>query len=110
MREFAAQGSQKSQEIKAKADRDVTVLVAEAQSRAEQTRGEGDAERNRIFAEAYTKDPDFFAFYRSMQAYEAGLRANDTRLVLRPDSDFFKYFGNPAGRETPKEAPKAAAQ
>ncbi|HMA74527.1 MAG TPA: protease modulator HflC [Xanthobacteraceae bacterium] len=104
-----AEGSQKSQEIRAKADRDVTVLVAEAQSRAEQTRGEGDAERNRIFAEAYSKDPDFFAFYRSMQAYEAGLRANDTRLVLRPDSDFFKYFGNPTGKETPKEAPKPAA-
>jgi modulator of FtsH protease HflC len=104
------EGSQKSQEIRAKADRDVTVLVAEAQSRAEQIRGEGDAERNRIFAEAYTKDPDFFAFYRSMQAYEAGLRANDTRLVLRPDSDFFKYFGNPAGKEAPKEGPKAAAQ
>jgi len=104
------EGSQKSQEIRAKADRDVTVLVAEAQSRGEQIRGEGDAERNRIFAEAYTKDPDFFAFYRSMQAYEAGLRASDTRLVLRPDSDFFKYFGNPTGKETPKEAPKAAAQ
>ena len=104
------EGSQKSQEIRAKADRDVTVLVAEAQSRGEQIRGEGDAERNRIFAEAYTKDPDFFAFYRSMQAYETGLRANDTRLVLRPDSDFFKYFGNPAGKETPKEGPKAAAQ
>jgi modulator of FtsH protease HflC len=104
------EGSQKNLEIRAKADRDVTVLVAEAQSKAEQTRGEGDAERNRIFAEAFGKDPGFFAFYRSMQAYEAGLRANDTRLVLRPDSDFFKYFGNPAGRETPKEAPKAAAQ
>jgi membrane protease subunit HflC len=104
------EGSQKSQEIRAKADRDVTVLVAEAQSRAEQIRGEGDADRNRIFAEAYTKDPDFFAFYRSMQAYEAGLRASDTRLVLRPDSDFFKYFGNPTGKETPKEAPKAATQ
>jgi len=104
-----AEGSQKSQEIRAKADRDVTVLVAEAQSRAEQTRGDGDAERNRIFAEAYSKDPDFFAFYRSMQAYEAGLRANDTRLVLRPDSDFFKYFGNPTGKETPREAPKPAA-
>jgi len=104
------EGSQKSQEIRAKADRDVTVLVAEAQSLAEQTRGEGDAQRNRIFAEAFSKDPDFFAFYRSMQAYEAGLRASDTRLVLRPDSDFFKYFGNPTGKETPKEAPKAAAQ
>lgn len=103
------EGSQKSQEIRAKADRDVTVLVAEAQSRAEQIRGEGDAERNRIFAEAYSKDPDFFAFYRSMQAYEAGLRAGDTRLVLRPDSDFFKYFGNPAGKEMPKDASKPKA-
>ncbi len=104
------EGSQKSQEIRAKADRDVTVLVAEAQSRAEQIRGEGDAERNRIFAEAYGKDPDFFAFYRSMQAYEAGLRSGDTRLVLRPDSDFFKYFGNPAGKEMPKDAPKPPGQ
>jgi len=95
--EFRAQGSQKSQEIRARADRDVTVLVAEATSHAEQTRGDGDAGRNRIFAEAYGKDPGFFAFYRSMQAYETGLRANDTRLVLRPDSDFFKYFGDPTG-------------
>jgi membrane protease subunit HflC len=103
------EGNQKNQEIKAKADRDVTVIVAEAQSRGEQIRGEGDAERNRIFAQAYSKDPDFFAFYRSMQAYEAGLRATDTRLVLRPDSDFFKYFGNPTGKEMPKEAPKSPA-
>ncbi len=100
--EFRAQGAQKSQEIRARADRDVTVLVAEAQSRGEQIRGEGDAERTRLFAEAYGKDPDFFAFYRSMQAYETGLRGNDTRLVLRPDSDFFKYFGDPAGKSAPK--------
>jgi modulator of FtsH protease HflC len=103
------EGNQKSQEIRAKADRDVTVIVAEAQSRAEQIRGDGDAKRNRIFAQAYGRDPDFFAFYRSMQAYEAGLRANDTRLVLRPDSDFFKYFGNPAGKEMRKDAPNPAA-
>jgi modulator of FtsH protease HflC len=103
-----AEGNQKNLEIRAKADRDVIVLVAEAESRAQQIRGEGDAERNRIFAEAYGKDPDFFAFYRSMQAYEAGLRSGDTRLVLRPDSDFFKYFGNPAGKEMPKDAPKDA--
>jgi modulator of FtsH protease HflC len=102
------EGNQKSQEIRARADRDVTVLVAEAQSRAEQIRGDGDAERNRIFAEAYGKDQDFFSFYRSMQAYEAGLRSGDTRLVLRPDSDFFKYFGNPAGKEPPKDLPKDA--
>jgi len=100
--EFRAQGSQKSQETRARADRDVTVLIAEETARAEQIRGEGDAERNRIFAESYGKDPGFFAFYRSMQAYEVGLRANDTRLVLRPDSDFFKYFGDPAGKAAPK--------
>src|SRR5579862_1813221 len=86
--EFRANGSQKSQEIRAKADRDVTVLIAEALSKAEQTRGEGDAERNRIFAEAYGKDMDFFAFYRSMAAYENGLKSGDTRYLLRPDSDF----------------------
>jgi len=93
----------------ARADRDVTVLVAEATSRAEQTRGEGDAERNRIFAEAYGKDPGFFAFYRSMQAYETGLRANDTRLVLRPDSDFFKYFGDPSGKGLPTTSQSPAS-
>jgi membrane protease subunit HflC len=102
--EFRAQGSQKSQEIRARADRDVTVLVADATQQGEQTRGDGDAERNRIFADAYGKDPDFFAFYRSMQAYETGLRANDTRLVLRPDSDFFKYFGDPTGKGVPASA------
>jgi membrane protease subunit HflC len=103
--EFRAEGSQRSQEIRAKADRDVTVLIAEAQSKGEQTRGEGDAERNRIYAEAYGRDPDFFTFYRSMQAYESGLRSNDTRLVLKPDSDFFRYFGDPLGKLR-EEAPK----
>ena len=97
--EFRAQGSQRSQEIRARADREVTVLLAEAQSKGEQTRGEGDAERNRIFAEAFSKDPDFFAFYRSMQAYETGLRANDTRMVIKPDSDFFRYFADPSGKQ-----------
>ena len=96
--EFRAQGSQRSQEIRAKADRDVTVLIAEAQSTGEQTRGDGDAERNRIYADAYGRDPDFFAFYRSMQAYEAGLKSTDTRMLLKPDSDFFRYFGDPMGK------------
>ncbi|MBR1088340.1 protease modulator HflC [Bradyrhizobium manausense] len=102
--EFRAQGAQKAQEIRSKADRDVTVIIADANSQAEQTRGVGDAERNRLFAEAYGKDADFFAFYRSMTAYEAGLKPNDTRFLLRPDSDFFRYFGNPSGKmatETP---------
>jgi modulator of FtsH protease HflC len=96
--EFRAQGNQRAQEIKARADRDVTVLVAEAQSKSEQVRGGGDAERNRIFADAYGQDPGFFSFYRSMQAYEASLRSNDTRLVIKPDSDFFRYFGDPLGK------------
>src|SRR5213080_3750473 len=94
--EFRAQGSQKSQEIRSKADRDVTVLVAEATSKSEQVRGEGDGERNRIFADAFGKGVDFFTFYRSMQAYEAGMRHNDTRMVLSPDSEFFRYFVDPS--------------
>jgi len=96
--EFRAMGSQRSQEIRARADREVTVLLAEATSTSEKVRGEGDAERNRIFADAYSQDPDFFAFYRSMQAYEAGLRPNDTRMVIRPDSDFFRFFSDPSGK------------
>jgi modulator of FtsH protease HflC len=96
--QYRAEGAQKAQEIRARADRDVTVLLAEAQSKGERTRGEGDGERNRIFAEAFGRDPDFFAFYRSMQAYEAGLRSNDTRMLLRPDSEFFRFFVDPSGK------------
>jgi modulator of FtsH protease HflC len=108
--QFRAQGDQKAQEIKAKADREATVIVADANSQAEQTRGAGDAERNRLFAEAYGKDPDFFAFYRSMNAYENGLKSADTRFLLRPDSEFFRYFANPSGKESGKPAADAAQQ
>jgi membrane protease subunit HflC len=106
--EFRSQGTQKAQEIRARADRDATVIVAEATSKAEQTRGQGDAERNRIFAEAYNKDPDFFAFYRSMQAYDAGLQQGDTRFLVRPDSDFFRFFLDPNGKGNSGTAPSAA--
>jgi membrane protease subunit HflC len=102
--EFRAQGSQKSQEIRAKADRDVTVLLAEANSRAEQIRGQGDGERNRIFADAYNRDQDFFSFYRSMQAYDKSMQRSDTRLVLKPDTDFFRYFSSPSGQMPPGAA------
>jgi membrane protease subunit HflC len=98
--EFRAQGAQKGQEIRANADREAQVIRAEARSLAERTRGEGDAERNRLFAEAYGKDPDFFAFYRSMTAYETGLKGNDTRFLLTPESDFFRFFGSPSGKFT----------
>jgi modulator of FtsH protease HflC len=100
--EFRAQGSQKSQEIRAKADRDVTVLLAEANSHAEQVRGEGDSNRNRIFADAYGRDPDFFAFYRSMQAYDKSMLRGDTHMVLKPDSDFFRFFSDPSGQSSPE--------
>jgi modulator of FtsH protease HflC len=106
--EFRAQGSQKSQEIRARADRDVTVLLAEATSRAEQIRGQGDSERNRIFADAYGRDPDFFGFYRSMQAYDKSMQRGDTRLVLKPDSEFFRYFADPTGQTLPQPPPGPA--
>jgi len=96
--EFRAQGGQKAQEIRSRADREATVIIADANSSAEQVRGEGDGERNRLFAEAYGKDADFFAFYRSMSAYESSLKSNDTRFLLRPDSEFFRYFANPTGK------------
>lgn len=101
--EFRSQGTAESNRIRATADREVTVLKAEATRKGEQLRGEGDAERNRIFAEAFTKDQDFFGFYRSMQAYEAAMKAGDTKLLLSPDSMFFKYFNDPSSTMLPKQ-------
>ncbi|MDB5657197.1 MAG: HflC protein [Tardiphaga sp.] len=106
--EFRAQGGQKAQEIRSKADREATVIIADANSTAEQVRGTGDGERNRLFAEAYGKDAEFFAFYRSMTAYENGLKSGDTRFLLRPDSEFFRFFANPAGK--PADAKPAEAR
>ena len=90
--EFRAQGAQISQEIRSRADRDATVIRAEATRQSEITRGEGDAEKNRIFGAAFGRDPDFFAFYRSMKAYEAALGGSNTTVVLSPESEFFRYF------------------
>ncbi len=101
---FRAEGGQRSLEIHAKADREVTVLLAQATSTGEQVRGDGDAVRNQIYAAAYQRDPDFFAFYRTMQAYEKAFPADNTRMLLTPDSQFFRYFGNPMGKARgPKE-------
>jgi modulator of FtsH protease HflC len=96
--EYRAQGQQRAQEIRSQADRQVTVLIADAKSKAEQIRGEGDAKRNEIYAKAYSQDPKFFDFYRSMQAYRNGLKHNDTRYVLGPDSSFFRFFNDPSGK------------
>ena len=102
--EFRAEGEAEANRIRAKADRESTIILAEANEKAERIRGDGDAERNKIFAAAFGRDPDFFSFYRSMQAYETGLQAKDTRLVISPNSDFFRYFGNPLGRNNPSDA------
>ncbi|WP_112662549.1 protease modulator HflC [Microvirga flavescens] len=96
--DLRANGQQRAQAIRAKAERDATVIRADANRQAEELRGQGDADKNRILAAAFGKDPDFFAFYRSMQAYEVSLKSGDTRLVLSPNSDFFRYFNDPMGR------------
>ena len=95
--EYRAQGEQISQEIRSKADRDATVIVAEATRQAEITRGQGDGEKNRVYAQAFGQDPDFFAFYRSMSAYQTSLKGDNTTVILSPDSDFFRYFGGGPG-------------
>ena len=91
--ELRAVGEAQATRIKAEADRQSVELMSKAQRESEILRGEGDAQRNKVFAEAFQQDPEFFAFYRSMQAYSKSLSNSDTTLVLKPDSEFFKYFG-----------------
>jgi membrane protease subunit HflC len=103
--ELRAEGNAAANRIRATADREAIIIRAEATKKSELLRGEGDAERNRIFADAFGKDPDFFAFYRSMQAYEKGLTAKDTRLVISPDSEFFRYFSDAQGKDAKATPP-----
>ncbi|CAI9403084.1 Modulator of FtsH protease HflC [Pleomorphomonas sp. T1.2MG-36] len=107
--ELRAEGTQEAARIRAEADRQATVLLAEARRDADILHGEGDAERNRIFAEAYGADRSFFEFYRSMQAYASSL-ASGTTMLLKPDSDFFRYFRGPTGALPGASAPSAQAQ
>tara|TARA_B100000963_G_scaffold359765_1_gene388106 strand:+ start:654 stop:1529 length:876 start_codon:yes stop_codon:yes gene_type:complete len=92
-KEFRAQGAEIAQKIRSTADKDVTVILAQANKKSEIMKGEGDGARNKIFANAFGRDPQFFAFYRAMQAYEKALIGGETSLVLSPDSEFFKFFG-----------------
>jgi membrane protease subunit HflC len=92
-RELRAEGTEEAQKIRARADREKTVLLAEAQRTSEILRGEGEAKRVTILADAYGKDPAFFDFYKSMQEYRKSLGGNSTSMVLSPDSDFFRFFG-----------------
>ena len=93
-KEFRAKGAEMAVTITSTADREVTVILADAQKKSEIMKGEGDGKRNNIFANAFGQDPEFFAFYRAMQAYEKALIGGETSLILSPDSEFFKFFGN----------------
>src|SRR6056300_213290 len=93
-KEFRAEGAEIAQTVRSTADKEVTIILADAEKKSEIMKGEGDGERNKIFAEAFGRDPEFFAFYRAMQAYETALIGGETSLILSPDSEFFKFFGN----------------
>jgi len=97
-REARAQGRELAQQIRARADREKAVIIAEAENQAQTIRGEGDAEAIRIYADSFGRDPEFFAFYRSMEAYRKSMGpGSETSMVLSPDSDFFRYFGDLTG-------------
>jgi membrane protease subunit HflC len=97
-KKIRAEGNEQAQIIRAKADREVVEIKAEANRKASIIRGEGDAERNRTYAQAFGRDPDFFAFYRSMEAYEKGLKSSNTRMLLSPNSEFFRFFNKSSGK------------
>ena len=98
-KEFRAQGAEIAQRIRSTADKEVTIITSQAEKKSNIIRGEGDGMANSVFADAFGQDPEFFAFYRSMQAYAEGLKSSDTTMILSPESEFFKYFGDPSGGE-----------
>jgi len=91
-RDERARGKERAQEVRATADRQALELVSDAQRQADIIRGRADAERNNIFAEAFGRDEEFFAFYRSLRAYETALKGSNSTLVISPDSEFFDYL------------------
>jgi membrane protease subunit HflC len=95
--EIRAQGNEQAQRIRSRADREVTVAIAEAERDAQIARGEGDAKRNEIYAAAYSQDADFFAFYRSMEAYKKSMKGDNTTMIVEPKGEFFRYFGAESG-------------
>jgi membrane protease subunit HflC len=104
--QLRAVGQAQAARIRAEADREAVELVAKARRESEIVRGDGDARRNKVFAQAFEHDPDFFAFYRSMQAYGKSLSGSDTTLVLQPDSEFFRYFGTQGPAPQPPQSPQ----
>jgi modulator of FtsH protease HflC len=106
---YRGEGTQAAKTVRANADRERTVILADAQRDAQKVRGEGDAKAIQIYADAYGQDPKFFAFYRSLQAYRDALIGNTTSFVLNPSSSFFRFFENPDGAAPPAE-PRPAAK
>lgn len=98
-KQYRAEGAEAAQRIRAEADRDRTVILAEAQRQAQILRGQGDAEATRIFADAFNRDPEFYNFYRSLQAYRNALGDGSSTLVLSPDSEFFRFFRDQRGND-----------
>ncbi|HIC8841992.1 protease modulator HflC [Aeromonas veronii] len=96
-REHRSQGREQAEILRADIDRKVTVMIADAESNARQLRGEGDAEAAKIYADSYKKDPEFFSFVRSMEAYRKSFAGGNDLMVLKPDSEFFRYFKSPEG-------------
>jgi len=102
---YRGEGTQAAKTVRANADRERTVILADAQRDAQKVRGNGDAKAIEIYANAYDQDKDFFVFYRSLQAYRDALTGSNTSFVLNPNSSFFRFFGNPAGTSPPQAAP-----
>jgi membrane protease subunit HflC len=100
--ESRAEGNELAERIRADADRQRTITLADARRQSEILRGDGDATRTKVLAEAANRDPEFFAFYRSLQAYSQALQNSDTTMVLSPDSEFFRYFADPPGLGQPR--------
>lgn len=96
--EFRAQGQETAQEIKSRADKERTVLLAEAEKEAQILRGQGDEQAIKIYADAFNKDPEFYAFYRTMEAYKASMSGENTTFILSPDSDFLRFFDRQSGK------------
>ena len=101
-KEFRARGFEMAEGIRADAGKQKIVILAEAQKKAETLRGEGDSQAIKIYADAFNQDPEFFAFYRSMQAYRKSIGSEDTTLVISPNSDFFRFFGDITGKQATK--------
>src|SRR6516165_3834218 len=102
---YRGEGTQAAKTVRANAERERTVILADAQRNAQKVRGDGDAKAIEIYANAYDQDRDFFVFYRSLQAYRDALTGSNTSFVLNPNSSFFRFFGNPAGTSPPQAAP-----